>query len=648
MKLCKALWLAAMILPLSLYAQETNGTIDYSQERILLYESEIKVLKTGEMEVVEKITVLALERQIIHGIYRDFPTSYRDTLGFSYSVGFKVTSVQKNGTNEPYKIENDVNKVRVKIGSAETTIPTGIYRYTIAYKTARQLGFAPQYTELYWNVTGNDWAFPIDKARVKVTLPGDAASQVQSCEVFTGGYGSKDSNGRYLNREGEIVAETTVPLDIAQGMTIRIRWNPGIVPEPTSGERFWQFIRDNLTLMLLFAGIFGIFIYYLVAWFMVGRDPKKGAIMPEFEPPDNLSPAAIRYLEQMDYDSKIFAAALVSMAVKGYISISSRDDEYTLAVVGDSDKMLSVDEKAIAKELFKGKNKMKLANANHKAISKAIEELKKSLTLTYEKTYFIRNSSLFIGGIVLSSLVLICAIVFAVEWVATFFIIWLAGWTVGVYMLIRELINTWKSAVTKKKGRVGNVLSGIFLTLFSIPFIAAEVFVLGAMLFTAGLSYWSLLFFIGLPLMNIIFYRLLKAPTLAGRKVMDRIDGFQMYLSATEASRMQYLNPPAKTVDVFEKFLPYALAFGFEKNWADYFADTLNLESKTSGYKPSWYSGGLSGFSSLNHFTSSLGGSMSQAISTSSVAPSRGGSGGGGGGGGFSGGGGGGGGGGGW
>ncbi len=148
-------------------------------------------------------------------------------------------------------------------------------------------------------------------------------------------------------------------------------------------------------------------------------------------------------------------------------------------------------------------------------------------------------------------------------------------------------------------------------------------------------------------LVNALFYHLLKAPTVMGRRVMDQIEGFKLFLSVAERERLEMLNPPDKTPELFEKYLPYALALDVENQWSEQFAETLAAAAGAGegrGYTPGWYRGGSWSGRGPGGLASQLGGSLSGAISSSSVAPgSSSGSGGG-----FSGGGGGGGGGGGW
>ena len=142
-----------------------------------------------------------------------------------------------------------------------------------------------------------------------------------------------------------------------------------------------------------------------------------------------------------------------------------------------------------------------------------------------------------------------------------------------------------------------------------------------------------------------VFLFLMRAPTPAGRRVMDEIEGFKKYLGTAEQDRLQRMRSPALTPEVFEAFLPYAYALGVENSWCQRFATELPTESQQAGYHPGWYHGQFRGVAALDHLGSEFGGSLSSAIASASTPP---GSSSGSGGGGFSGGGGGGGGGGGW
>jgi uncharacterized membrane protein len=140
-----------------------------------------------------------------------------------------------------------------------------------------------------------------------------------------------------------------------------------------------------------------------------------------------------------------------------------------------------------------------------------------------------------------------------------------------------------------------------------------------------------------------VFGWLLKTPTVAGRKLMDRIEGFRLYLDLAEGNDLRLVDEPPLTPALYERNLPAALALGVEQKWAERFATVFATQA--AAQSPSWYHGDRWDPGDVSGFSSSLGSSFSSAISSASTPP---GSSSGGGGGGSSGGGGGGGGGGGW
>ena len=88
-------------------------------------------------------------------------------------VPFEVRSVTRHGVGEPSHTKEQANGVRLYIGRADRNLPHGLHRYEIRYRTDWQLGFFADRDELYWNVTGNGWDFPVDEAAAQVFLPGD-------------------------------------------------------------------------------------------------------------------------------------------------------------------------------------------------------------------------------------------------------------------------------------------------------------------------------------------------------------------------------------------------------------------------------------------------------------------------------------------
>jgi hypothetical protein len=126
---------------------------------------------------------------------------------------------------------------------------------------------------------------------------------------------------------------------------------------------------------------------------------------------------------------------------------------------------------------------------------------------------------------------------------------------------------------------------------------------------------WFTLFTVLLMLVaNGVFGKLLRAPTVAGQAAMDHIRGFKMYLEVAEAEDLKRVKapPPPLTPQLFESYLPAALALGVEQRWAERFADVLNVQAPN--YSPAWYAGPGWNIRDMGSFSSNLGSSLSSAI----------------------------------
>jgi len=129
----------------------------------------------------------------------------------------------------------------------------------------------------------------------------------------------------------------------------------------------------------------------------------------------------------------------------------------------------------------------------------------------------------------------------------------------------------------------------------------------------------------------------MPARTVEGARAREKVLGFLEFLDRVEGDRLRDF---VKTPEMFERFLPFAMAFGVEKKWARAFADICTEP-------PRWYSGGYPGQFNAAVFSDRLSTMTTRAASTMASSPrsssgsgfsgggSSGGGGGGGGGGGF-------------
>lgn len=639
-----SLMLCAALCAISAHAQA---------ERILDFHSDIRVQDDGAMQVVETIRVVSAGNQIRHGIYRDFPTRYADRLGNNYIVGLEVLAATRDQLPEEFRVTDQANGKRIYLGRSDFLVPAGEHTYTLTYSTNRQIGFFADHDELFWNVTGNGWIFPIERSSASVRLPRSIPPDQVHLGGYTGPQGSLAQDLTFGRQEdGSYVFAAVGPFRANDGLTILLTWPKGYVTAPTGQEKLQYFLQDNHDAAVAGAGLIAIFLYYLIVWGLVGKDPAPGPIVALYEPPPGISPAAMRYLVRMSYDNKAFSSAVLDMAVKGYLQIKEDEGIYTLTRTGNGRAALSPEEQSAADSLFGNQSSILLQNENHTRISEAMQALKTWLKNTEYKTYFVTNAHYMIPAVALSILMML-SIIFSQSplkiGLAAFMTVWLSLWSLGVSGLLSLTFKLWRSALAGGQLKGGaTTIQAIVITAASFLFLGFEV--VGLILLATSTSLILVAALVASVLLNALFHHLLKAPTRAGRGVLDKIEGFKLFLTAVDGDRMSRVMPSEKTPEMFEKFLPYALALDVEQAWAEKFSGVLNRAQaggqSGSTYSPSWYSGNAWNSMGPNGFVSSLSGSFAGAISSSSSAPGS--SSGGGGGGGGSGGGGGGGGGGGW
>jgi Sec-independent protein translocase protein TatA len=384
--------------------------------------------------------------------------------------------------------------------------------------------------------------------------------------------------------------QTARNLGVSEGLTISVAWPKGLVEEPGALQKFTWLLSDNLSLLIVLAGLLLMLIYYLPVWRDHGKDPEPGVLFARYEPPKGFSPASLRYIEQMYYDDTSLTAAVVSLAVKGYLRIIEDDDEHSLLRIdpGANPAPLATGEKELHDALFEDGDMVILDDEYHELLGGARSAHERSLKRDYKNRYFKTN---------------------------------------GMLNLPALFIGITASIIAFR------VSSGS--TILIIAMIVLMVLVL------------------------IVFAIIMRRPTGLGRRLLDEVGGFKEYMEIAEKDEMNLRNPPHKTPELFEQYLPFALAMGVEQQWGERFAAIFarikggerfaaifaRIKGPDGGdYQPSWYKGSWNNFD-MSSNTTSLSSGLGTAISSSVTPP---GSSSGGGGGGFSGGGGGGGGGGGW
>jgi uncharacterized membrane protein YgcG len=299
--------------------------------------------------------------------------------------------------------------------------------------------------------------------------------------------------------------------------------------------------------------------------------------------------------------------------------------------------------------LFATRSSLTLSNVNHEPIGKAKDALRNGLSRAYSGKLFTNNYGWSAVGLAAAIAVVVAV---AVTIHASIGGDRAAVMIFGMLLpVIPVIVGVGMIGLGTRRGAAGKgfLLAGLLIVLISlaigftiVAYQAGSLFAALPALVPSALAPFAALGF-----------GWLQAPTRAGRKVMDQIEGFRQYLGVAEEDRLEFLHPPEKTPELFERFLPYAVALDVENTWAKRFAGVLAAAGvgAAAGAAASWYAGGDT--DSPVAFAESLG-DLSYTIASASTPPGSssgsdsGGSSGGSGGGGSSGGGGGGGGGSGW
>jgi uncharacterized membrane protein YgcG len=405
----------ALIRPILVLFLSILGLPLSADERILSYHSEIEILADGRLDVTETIRVRAELNHIRRGIYRDFPTRYEDRAGNRYRVGFEVVSVERNDRPEDWHTEGMSNGVRIYAGSANRFLDPGVHEYRFRYQTNRQLGFFEDYDELWWNVTGNGWLFPIDEASATVRLPDAVGAENLILNAYTGAYGSTAQHARYASEDDRtVVFETTRGLSPWENLSVIVAFPKGVVAEPGMARKVRWFLSDNGAALVLALGWLAMFGWYLWSWNRAGRDPATGVIIPRFEPPAGLSPAATRYILSMGFRQASFVAALVSLGVKKQLLIDEGMGEFSLTRIESAQaKTPTPGEQAVLDALFPyGRGSITLKQSNHAQFRAARRGLEVALAQEFKGRLFRLNSLYLVPSFVIFFLSIIIAAFF--------------------------------------------------------------------------------------------------------------------------------------------------------------------------------------------------------------------------------------------
>jgi uncharacterized membrane protein len=539
------------------------------------FHADVQVSPDGSINVTEKIQVHFIGSW--QGLYRSIPIEYVTPQGFNYTLFVdvkRITDEDGRALKFDSSRERHYRKLKIFVPGAFNATHT----ISIEYSVSDGLRFFEDHDELYWNVTGDLWDYPIQSASATIQVP--AGTTNIRANQFTGGYGSRAQDADVQVSGNDVEVHTRNPLRFHEGLTIAVAFDKGFVKAPTTADKVLLFMRSNWPLLIPGATL--LLMFYL--WWTRGRDPRLRPIAAQYEPPNQLTPGECGTLIDDSADMRDVTASIVDLAVRGFMVIEEHDKTSMLGLKHDKDfnfilnqdrsawSTLKAHEQVLLNGIFSAGTvgetvpMSSLQNRFYKNLSDLKSRIFESLvSLGYYRRRPDSVRSFYIG----------------VGFVVGFLMVW-GGGALGAAM-----------GMAPQTFIIAGILTGIIICAFG----------------------WFM-----------------PAHTEAGTRAVEGILGFEDFLAHVESDRF---NRTIKTPQMFEKFLPFAMALGVEKNWSKAFEGIMTEP-------PGWYRGGVYGPNFYPWvFTNNLSYMSTQAGSVMASAPrSSGGSGfGGGGGGGFSGGG---------
>ena len=548
--------------------------------RVRDYAELLTVNTDGTVDVVEQLKIHFTGQW--NGINRDLLLRHETAQGRTVKLEVEDGAITDE-TGRPLEVEHSTinsgwsHRYHIYVPDARDADRTVIIHYRLKnviryFFKSSDVG---ELDELYWNVTGNEWSMYIDSVHARVVLPNDL--RPKQVAVYTGYKGSKAHDAVIEQDQNEIGFSATHPLMPYAGMTVAVGWPAGyIAGRPTQAhEQLMEIVRW----IPLFIPLLVFWLAYR-RWDKYGRDPSEGSWVVRYEPVAGATPAELGALVDNSADMQDVTATLVDLAVRGYIHISELTEEHLFGLTKSTDycfeilKSRSEWTKLKSHELSyldalsqcapDDANKVQMSDLRNK-FYKFLPEIKNAIyDELVEAGYYIERPDSARAK----------------------------AWGIAVFVTL--------------------ILGGATILTLSRGF---TTFAPAALIVATAISFIVL----------VIFAQLMPARTIEGARAREGGLGFKEFLSRVEEDRYKKM---ITSPELFEKYLPYAMAFGVEEKWANAFRDIYREP-------PTWYTGtGRFDAVSFGHTISTMSSAAASSMSSSPSGSGGGGSSGGGSGGG--------------
>jgi hypothetical protein len=510
---------------------------------------------------------------------RNLPTARRKLFGLKYSKGFQLLECLRDEEPETCKVFGDKGlMIRVGDFMNRAAVPQ-VRTYTLKYRLDNQIISTSGGDRFTWTVTEKYWGWWPINVSASVSLPGDASAHLKDNRILMGPEGKEEIilPGGQVNNDGVVCFAAPRALNQNEGFSISLTWPKGYLKPPGGSAVILQLAADNRGILIGLGGTAILLAYYVMAWMIAGRGPAKGTIVVRYGPPQGMSPAVMRYIWKMGYDDRCFAAALLNMAAKGHLTIRENQDKQYIVGRTKGNIPLSADEMKIMDQLLPNASDVTLEMEEHR-LSAAVGALTEYLRVHFEKVFFIGNLRYFGVGLFISAVMVVAT---GLEYLTDpiekiFYVVASLMLTMGsppVIVAALEFLKRWKSALAPGGAKGVRIAKAV---IFTVAAALISRYCFGALSMMIDMTSPYIIVFIGAAVaVNYAFYEFMKAPTRAGGKLRDEIEGFREFLRMTEEDRMKRLEIPDRTPELFTTYLPYALALDLEQKWSEQFSNLL-------------------------------------------------------------------------
>lgn len=544
--------------PLALCALALLAALPAAAKQIIIqrFDEQVLVHRDATIDVTETI-----QAQFIgtgwHGIYRTIPIQYTDPEGFNYTLLLDhVTATDEDGHSlklEQNHVGRDV-KFKIYVPEPDDSTRTII----LHYRVLDAIRFFADHDELFWSVTGEEWQSPIESASARVELP-EGPTGLHAV-AYTGAYNSRAQDAQVTVSDNVVEIRANHPLGYRQGLTAVVGFDKGLVHEPTVSQNIALFLESNWP---LFIPVIVFFVMYWL-WWTRGRDPERDVVTVQYEPPDKLSPGECGTLVDNQAAMRDITATLVDLAVKGYITIEQKDQTGMLGLTHHRDYIFHLKKPAAQWDEARPHERIMLRGLF--GTDSMLADPVAAPSAMASQSPGVQDYSL-VSGTVSAPQVSV-----ALSDLQNRFYRQLPGIRDCIFDALVQDGYYLHRPDTVRQGYMGAGLAIGFVIIFAGNWLAKQSGMSNLPWFVAGIASGAIIFGFGW---------FMTARTSAGAKTYAKVLGFENFLGRVESDRIERLE---KTPELFEKFLPYAMALHVEKKWVQAF-------SGITMQPPQWYQG---------------------------------------------------------